>query len=174
MLAQKIALELFESAARKVAREYPAAASGDPNEEPAPRRAVNSGQSPPPPTPPANASRYARLGDRLVTADFGFLEGGFTTADPLHESVCVMNGAELEFEHGIEYHRHGGLLQSMQKVVAVGLIPVDYPEVAPVLRMENGDQVPFHRLSPGQRVTVVFAPDPNRAYAEITRLIMRR
>jgi hypothetical protein len=182
LLAQKMALELFEPDARKVAHQRRIAplvrsVPHHPNEEQPARGSGPAATSQPAPEPLANnadQTRYARCGDRLLTADFGFLEGGFTTAEEPRVTVRVMNGAELEFENDIEYSKHDGLAQSARRDVLVGMVPGEYPEVIPVLEISSREFVGFHRLTPGQRATVVWAPDPHDALAEISRLIMRR
>ena len=42
-------------------------------------------------------SRPAKVGDRLVTRDFGTGTRGFAAADDLGLAVCVMSGTELAF-----------------------------------------------------------------------------
>ena len=42
-------------------------------------------------------SRAAKVGDKLVTRDFGAGTRGFAAADDLGLAVCVMPGTELAF-----------------------------------------------------------------------------
>ena len=46
-------------------------------------------------------SRSARVGDKLVTRDFGTGTRGFAAADELELAVCVMPGTELAFAQDI-------------------------------------------------------------------------
>jgi hypothetical protein len=206
MLAQKIALELFENDALQIANRKPInrflescqyrfdppswpqdgwwegidelhqPRGRTPDRQDAPPRDGGDHIRPSPGgTPAAGATtRNAQRGDRLLTADFGFLEGGFTTIEEPHVAVRVMNGCVLEFDEGIEYRSHGETRRFAQRTVTIGIIPVDYPEVSLVLRMNNGEVVPLHRLTPGQRATVISAVDPDQAQAEIARLTARR
>ena len=46
-------------------------------------------------------SRPAKVGDKLVTRDFGTGTRGFAAADDLRLAVCVMPGTELAFAGGV-------------------------------------------------------------------------
>jgi hypothetical protein len=45
-------------------------------------------------------SRPAKVGDELVTRDFGTGTRGFASAGDLGPAVCVMPGTELAFDRG--------------------------------------------------------------------------
>jgi len=47
-------------------------------------------------------SRPAKVGDKLVTRDFGTGTRGFAAADDLGLAVCVMPGTELAFAGDVE------------------------------------------------------------------------
>jgi hypothetical protein len=46
-------------------------------------------------------SRPAKVGDKLVTRDFGTGTRGFAAADDPEQAVCVMTGTELAFAGGV-------------------------------------------------------------------------
>ena len=49
-------------------------------------------------------SRPAKIGDKLVTKDFGTFTRGFASVDDLDTAVCVLPGTELAFAGDIECH----------------------------------------------------------------------
>jgi hypothetical protein len=52
-------------------------------------------------------SRPAKVGDKLVTRDFGTGTRGFAAADDLGLAVCLLPGTELAFAGGVAILPHG-------------------------------------------------------------------
>ena len=52
-------------------------------------------------------SRPAKVGDKLVTRDFGTGTRGFAAADDSEMAVCVMAGTELAFAEEVKHFRKG-------------------------------------------------------------------
>ena len=52
-------------------------------------------------------SRPAKVGDKLVTRDFGTGTRGFAAADDSGLAVCVMAGTELAFAEEVKHFRKG-------------------------------------------------------------------
>ena len=52
-------------------------------------------------------SRPAKVGDKLVTHNFGTGTRGFAAVDDFKLAVCVMAGAELAFAGVVAIHPHG-------------------------------------------------------------------
>jgi len=47
-------------------------------------------------------SRPAKIGDILVTRDFGTGTRGFAASEDINVAVCVLSGTELAFAHEVE------------------------------------------------------------------------
>jgi hypothetical protein len=154
MLAQKMALEVFEPDTLKVAIRHPA-----PREEQTARRedlVIGAGIS-----ALNGRARHVVRGDRLVTwYHDGNLDGGFTLAEEPNVSVYLPTGTLLVFDEGIrcqapgvDFHRSTARLAHAQWLYQDGLLP------APVLQLESGERVPFWQLTPGQVAIVSWVPE---------------
>ena len=62
------------------------------------------------------ASRPAKVGDRLITRNFGTGTRGFSASEDARVSVCVLPGTELAFSTPVE-HGPAGLLGWVRKSV---------------------------------------------------------
>jgi hypothetical protein len=114
------------------------------------------------------ASRPAKVGDRLVTADFrNTLTRGFSAVGEPDVAVCLMPGTELAFEANVE--RHHVWLQILffrkdkwkipHKVGRFRQINVDNPATHhDAIEFPDGRVVLVTRLRPGQYATVLQLP----------------
>jgi hypothetical protein len=53
------------------------------------------------------ASRLAKMGDKLITRDFGTGTRGFAALDDLNVAVCIRPGTELSFVREVTYQTIG-------------------------------------------------------------------
>ena len=122
------------------------------------------------------ASRPAKVGDRLVTADFrNTLTRGFSADGEPDVAVCLMPGTELAFEAPVE--RHHAWLQTLffrrdkwkipHKVGRFRQINVDNPATHhDAIEFPDGRVVLVTRLRSGQHATVLQLPATAQAAAE--------
>lgn len=119
-------------------------------------------------------SRPAKVGDRLMTRDFGTGTRGFCAVDDADVAVCVLPGTELSFGDDI-------------RCVATGLFPWRRKSVkhrTAIFRQVNTDRSMAHHdavefpdgrvvlltlLCEGQGATVLQLPAPAKTPAEAAR-----
>jgi hypothetical protein len=107
----------------------------------------------------ALASRPAKVGDKLVTTDFGTGTRGFASADDLNTAVCVLPGTELAFEAPIETL---GMFFTYQHISAVARFTQVDKQILhahhDALELPDGKIVKLTVLFPGQIATVLQLP----------------
>src|SRR5579862_8992071 len=99
-------------------------------------------------------SRPAKVGDRLVTRDFGTGTRGFAAADDAGLAVCVMPGTELAFARdvaclsiGLPCHLRGLTVEGRPEVGRLGKRPIFYETLRKLeLFFAVRFQMGFHRL----------------------------
>jgi len=109
------------------------------------------------------ASRPAKVGDKLVAAEFlRSITRGFTAPGEPEVAVCLLPGTELAFEENVQYDRAFSLFGKAhvdQKVARFRQINMDDPHVHhDALEFPGGQLVMVTRLTPGQRATVLQLP----------------
>ena len=108
-------------------------------------------------------SRPAKVGDKLVTRDFGTGTGGFAAADDLGLAVCVMPGTELAFAGEVAC-LPTGLLRWKPKTInheTAIFRQVNKDKVAAhhnALEFPDGQTVLLRHLYAGQAATVLQLP----------------
>jgi hypothetical protein len=121
------------------------------------------------------ASRPARVGDRLVTTEFGrTITRGFAAVGEPDVAVCLLPGTELAFEGPVEYERALSLFGRSRvehRVARFRQMNMDDPHVHhDALEFPGGQIVMLTRLIPGQRASVLQLPaSPQRADRAIER-----
>jgi hypothetical protein len=117
-------------------------------------------------------TRPAKVGDKLVTRDFGTGTRGFAAADDLGLAVCVMPGTELAFAAEVAC-RPSGLLWRKTKTIDHGTAifrQVDKDKPAAhhdALEFPDGQTVLLTLLSEGQTATVLQLPARPATAAEV-------
>jgi hypothetical protein len=108
-------------------------------------------------------SRPAKVGDKLVTRDFGTGTRGFAAVDDLGLAVCVMPGTELAFAGEVAC-QPTGLLWRKTKTIEHGTaifrqVNKDKPAAHhDALEFPDGQTVLLTLLSQGQTATVLQLP----------------
>ena len=116
-------------------------------------------------------SRPAKVGDKLVTRDFGTGTRGFAAADDLGLAVCVMPGTELAFAGEVACLATGLLGWKTQTINHQTAIfrQVNKDKVAAhhdALEFPDGRTVLLTRLCEGQAATVLQLPAQPATAAE--------
>ena len=116
-------------------------------------------------------SRPAKVGDKLVTRDFGTGTRGFAAADDLGLAVCLMPGTELAFAGEIACLPSGLLGWKTQTINHQTAIfrQVNKDKVAAhhdALEFPDGRTVLLTRLCEGQPATVLQLPAQPASAAE--------
>jgi hypothetical protein len=123
------------------------------------------------------ASRPAKVGDKLVTTDFGTGTNGFAPADTLPSetkvAVCVMPGTELAFEDGITtrpfsfFLGFGGDNKRAVKVARFTQVDKHITHAHhDALELPDGEVIRLTRLVEGQTATVLQLPAEPKNEAE--------
>jgi hypothetical protein len=123
------------------------------------------------------ASRPAKVGDKLVTTQFGnSITRGFAAVGEPNVAVCLLPGTEVVFKKEVEFERGFGLFSSWKREKKIGdkvarfrQLNVDKPNMHhDSLEFPNGDIVLVTRLSEGQHATVLQLPaSPRSVNAEV-------
>lgn len=116
-------------------------------------------------------SRPAKVGDKLVTTDFGTGTRGFASIDDPHTAVCVLPGTELAFAHPVRHfvrlfrpdalteHETAIFRQVNRETAMTHHDALEFPD---------GKVVLLNRLKEGQEATVLQLPaEPRPADAEV-------
>ena len=113
-------------------------------------------------------SRPAKVGDKLVTRDFGTGTRGFAAADDLGLAVCVMPGTELAF-NGEVARLSTGLFGSINHQTAI-FRQVNKDKAAAhhdALEFPDGRTVLLTHLDEDQAATVLQLPAQPSTAAEV-------
>lgn len=113
------------------------------------------------------ASRPARVGDELVTTEFGdSITRGFSAVGEPNVAVCLLPGTEIAFEREVEHRNFlfriipGLRLDKLRgKVACFRQVNRHNPHTHhDALEFADGKTVLLTRLRPGQRATVLQLP----------------
>ena len=121
-------------------------------------------------------TRPAKVGEKLVTRDFGTGTRGFASVDDLSTAVCVLPGTELAFASEVIY-RDWNLRSLIKARLAVR---IETPHKTAIFRQVNKEEMTHHdalelpdgqvvlltRLSVGQEATVLQLPARQRPLEE--------
>ena len=121
-------------------------------------------------------NRPAKVGERLVTRDFGTGTRGFASPDDLKTAVCLLPGTELAFSNEISYS--GWTISSLVKerlifrtktphrTAIFRQINVGMMTHHDALEFPDGEVVLLTRLCVGQEATVLQLPAGPRVVEE--------
>lgn len=116
------------------------------------------------------ASRPAKVGDKLVTTQFGnSVTRGFAAVGERHVAVCLLPGTEIAFEKDVVEYRHALLPNRKlgEKVARFRQVNMDKPATHhDALEFPNGQIVLLTRLCEGQHAAVLQLPAPPRIVSE--------
>ena len=122
-------------------------------------------------------NRPAKVGEKLVTKDFGTGTRGFAAVDALNTAVCLLPGTELAFSADISYS--GWTLRSLirewfpartkttHRTAIFRQINVGQITHHDALEFPDGKKVLLTCLSVGQEATVLQLPVAARPAAEL-------
>jgi hypothetical protein len=115
-------------------------------------------------------SRSAKVGDKVITRDFGTGTRGFAAAEDANVAVCVLPGTELSFAGQVSYGPKNVFPWRNSRTVAHTTAifrQVNKDKVAvhhDALEFPDGEIVLLTHLSEGQQATVLQLPaDPKAA-----------
>jgi hypothetical protein len=106
-------------------------------------------------------SRPAKVGDKLITRDFGMGTRGFSALKDRNVAVCLLPGTELSFTNKVRRIRLflWSKTVSHSKTAIFRKINRDNPVTHhDALEFPNGKLVPLTYLEEGQRATVLQLP----------------
>jgi hypothetical protein len=110
------------------------------------------------------ASRPAKVGDKLITAEFsGAITRGFTAVGEPEVAICLLPGTELAFEKAVEYEPRFHLFHPSRKTEGkvARFRQVDSDQLYAhhdALEFPDGQIVLLTRLLRGQVATVLQLP----------------
>jgi len=114
-------------------------------------------------------SRPAKVGDKLITRDFGTLTRGFAAAENARVAVCVLPGTELAFSSAVKIADFRFVVRwQVEKLSHATAIFRQVNKNEPrkhhdALEFPNGKIVLVTRLRAGQRATVLQLPATAKA-----------
>jgi hypothetical protein len=113
-------------------------------------------------------TRPAKVGEKLVTYNFGTGTRGFAAPEDASVAVCVLPGTELAFEAPVKYQSTLMFRANTGHTVAIFR---QINEGAPhthhdALEFPDGEIVLLTRLCEGQRATVLTLPTQPKTAAE--------
>ena len=116
-------------------------------------------------------SRPAKVGDKLVTRDFGTGTRGFADPDDLSAAVCLLPGTELAFAGALTTLRAGlfgwkTITVNHQTAIFRQLNRETLAVHHDALEFPDGRSVLLTQLSPGQTATVLQLPAQPKTEAE--------
>jgi len=113
-------------------------------------------------------TRPAKIGDKLVTRDFGTGTRGFASVADLTTAVCVLPGTELAFASEVRYadwtvrslikERFAVRITTQHKTAIFRQFNKETTTHRDALEFPDGQVVLLTRLSPGQEATVLQLP----------------
>lgn len=116
-------------------------------------------------------SRPAKIGDILVTRDFGTGTRGFAASEDINVAVCVLPGTELAFAHEVErlrtrlwpWHDPIEYKTAIFRQINNGKLAAHHD----ALEFPDGHIVLLTSLREGQHATILQLPAEPRATVEI-------
>jgi hypothetical protein len=113
-------------------------------------------------------TRAAKVGEKLVTHDFGTGTRGFAAPEDRSVAVCILPGTELAFEKPVKCHAtlmfraHTGHTVAIFRQINKGALHVNHD----ALEFPDGNIVLLTRLYEGQNATVLTLPTRPKTAAE--------
>src|ERR1700745_3118067 len=113
-------------------------------------------------------TRPAKVGEKLVTHNFGTGTRGFAAPEDGSVAVCVLPGTELAFEAPVKYQStlmfraNTGHTVAIFRQINEGAPPTHHD----ALECPDGEIVRLTRLCEGQRATVLTLPTQPKTAAE--------
>jgi hypothetical protein len=113
-------------------------------------------------------TRPAKVGEKLVTYNFGTGTRGFAAPEDASVAVCVLPGTELAFEAPVKYQSTLMFRANTGHTVAIfRQINEGAPHIHhDALELPDGEIVLLTRLCEGQRATVLTLPTQPKSAAE--------
>jgi hypothetical protein len=113
-------------------------------------------------------TRPAKVGEKLVTHNFGTGTRGFAAPEDCSMAVCVLSGTELAFETPIKYQTTLMFRANTGHTVAIfRQINKGAPHIHhDALEFPDGEIVLLTRLCEGQKATVLTLPTQPKTAAE--------
>jgi len=112
-------------------------------------------------------TRPAKVGEKLVTHNFGTGTRGFAAPEDCSVAVCVLPGTELAFEAPVKYQttfilRNTGHTIAIFRQINKGVLHTNQD----ALELPDGEIVLLTRLYEGQNATVLTLPMQPKTAAE--------
>jgi hypothetical protein len=113
-------------------------------------------------------TRPAKVGEKLVTHNFGTGTRGFAAPEDCSVAVCILPGTELAFEKPVKYqttlmvHANTGHTVAIFRQINKGALHVNHD----ALEFPDGKIVLLTRLCEGQNATVLTLPTQPKTAAE--------
>jgi len=112
-------------------------------------------------------TRPAKVGEKLVTYNFGTGTRGFTAPEDRSVAVCILPGTELAFETPVRYQTTLMFANTGHMVAIFRQINKGTPHTHhDALEFPDGEIVLLTRLCEGQRATVLTLPTQPKSAAE--------
>jgi hypothetical protein len=114
-------------------------------------------------------TRPAKVGEKLVTHNFGTGTRGFAAPEDCSVAVCVLPGTELAFETPVKYQTalmfrtHTGHTVAIFRQINKGMLQMNHD----ALEFPDGEIVLLTRLCEGQKATVLTLPPQAKTAAEV-------
>jgi hypothetical protein len=109
-------------------------------------------------------TRPAKVGEKLVTHNFGTGTRGFAAPEDCSVAVCVLPGTELAFEAPVKYQTallfrtNTGHTVAIFRQVNKGVLHINHD----ALEFPDGEIVLLTRLCEGQKATVLTLPTQSK------------
>jgi len=113
-------------------------------------------------------NRLAKVGEKLVTHDFGTGTRGFAAPEDCSVAVCVLPGTELAFEEPVKYQTAffftaTGHTVAIFRQINKGALHMNHD----ALEFPDGKMVLLTRLHEGQNATVLTLPTQPKTATEV-------
>src|SRR6266498_2502506 len=112
-------------------------------------------------------TRPAKVGEKLVTHNFGTGTRGFAAPEDCSVAVCLLPGTELAFENQVKYQTlmfrtNTGHTVAIFRQINKGVLQINHD----ALEFPDGEIVLLTRLCEGQRATVLTLPTQPKTAGE--------
>jgi hypothetical protein len=114
-------------------------------------------------------TRSAKVGEKLITYNFGTGTRGFAAPDDCSVAVCLLPGTELAFETPVKYQTALMFRTNTSHTVAIfrkinrGVLHMNHD----ALEFPDGEIVLLTRLCEGQKATVLTLPPQAKTAVEV-------
>ena len=117
-------------------------------------------------------SRATKVGDKLVTRNFGTGTRGFAASEDLTTAVCLLPGTELAFDENITVSTSGVLFDGTRSTGCKTAIFRQVDKNTPhrhhdTVEFPNGERMLLTHLCEGQHATVLQLPAQPTTAAEV-------